>query len=204
MLPGRKRLSSRWWKNSWAACLYLIKSGPWLFILRGPWTAGAGGRRVWKKLPGPLEFLKSRSCRRCPLCPKQARSPGSEAPSRASRSLNLAPGMTVMTRVKVVRKVRGDPGGAVTLLGSVVSALLTHLTRSSPYASIIVPVSELTRRRLRDVFAAQSHTAWRCLSRARGGGPFSFLTLMTHGLLDNRTHNRSPLVNSNTSKATEG
>ena len=109
-----------------------------------------------------------------------------------------------MTRVKVVRKVRGDPGRAVTLLGSVVGALLTHLTRSSPYASIIVPVSELTRRRLRDVFAAQSHTAWRCLSRARGGGPFSFLTLMTHGLLDNRTHNRSPLVNSNTSKATEG
>lgn len=67
--------------------------------------------------------------------------------------------MTVMTRVKVVRKVRGDPGRAVTPLGSVVGALLTHLTRSSPYASIIVPVSELTRRRLRDVFAApKSHS----------------------------------------------
>lgn len=50
----QERLCSRWWKSSWAVCGFPGWIGAWPVIWPGPWTAGAGGRKVWKKRPGPL------------------------------------------------------------------------------------------------------------------------------------------------------
>ena len=159
----------------------------------------------WAPLPSALRFC---SCPRCsgtclrhsPPGSQQGSSPGSEALSGTPRSPNLAPGMTVMTTVMIRRKIRGDLGRAVTPLGTVLRALLAHLTHSSPYTSFAVPVSELMRPRLREVVAAHGHTAWRWLSRAWGSGPVPSLTPLTHGLLGNRACTQPPRVNTSTSE----
>lgn len=108
-----------------------------------------------------------------------------------------------MTAVTVRREIRGDVGRVVTPPGTVVSVLLAHLTCSSLYTSITVPVSELMPPKLREVVAAHGHTAWRWLSRAWGGGRVPSLTPLPHGLLENRARTHPPLVGTRTSKATE-